>query len=270
LGCIGKGTLKAGGPVSCSGCGGRGIKIQIRQMGPMIQQVQSYCNECGGKGEMIAEKDRCPECLGKKVMPETAVQEFAVERGMEWGQALVKRGEGDQQPGVEPGDLVVIIQEKADKEEYYNSFKRHGNDLILHQQITLNEALTGFRFHVKQLDGRILVISKTGEVVKTNDVFMVENEGMPKEGNPYIKGRLFVQFEVIFPTYKQISQKSGQLKNILPQAAPLKPLGKDEVSEDVDSQRVDFEQEKKKGRRSGNSDSEEESQGAQPCMQSIM
>lgn len=267
---MGKGSLKEGGTTLCTGCSGRGVKVQIRQLGPgMIQQLQSVCPDCQGKGEMIAEKDRCPECQGKKVIPETTIQEFTVERGMEWGEALVKGGEGDQQPGVEPGDLVVVLQEKPDKDEYFQKFKRNGNDLIFAHELTLNEALTGFKFNIKQLDGRNLCVTSNGDVVKPGDVFMVDNEGMPKEGNPNVKGRLFIRFDVIFPHYKQIAKNVKELKSILPAPAPQKPVGKDEMIEDVDPKRVDFEQEKKKSRKKGSSDDDERG-GQQQCMHSIM
>ena len=36
-------------------------------MGPMVQQIQSQCRECGGEGETWAAKDKCPDCKGKKV-----------------------------------------------------------------------------------------------------------------------------------------------------------------------------------------------------------
>ena len=41
---------KQKGVEQCSGCGGRGAKIQTIRMGPMIQQVQKTCDDCGGRG----------------------------------------------------------------------------------------------------------------------------------------------------------------------------------------------------------------------------
>jgi len=145
--------------------------------------------------------------------------------------------------------------------------------LIFKHQLTLNEALTGFKILIKQLDGRILSVAKSGEVFKPKDVLMIEGEGMPKEGNPYEKGRLFLEFDILFPTYKQLSKNVGQLKSLLPQPGPSKVNSKDEIIEDVDSKRVDFEEEKRKGQRSrggGGDEDEDEERGPQPCMQNIM
>ena len=45
---------------------------------------------------MIAEKDKCKECLGKKVTQETKILEVHVDKGMSNGQKIPFRGEGDQ------------------------------------------------------------------------------------------------------------------------------------------------------------------------------
>jgi len=63
--CNGKGG-KEGAVKSCNGCNGQGIKIVLRQMGPMVQQLQQTCPDCNGEGEIINAKDRCKGCHGKK------------------------------------------------------------------------------------------------------------------------------------------------------------------------------------------------------------
>jgi DnaJ-class molecular chaperone len=49
------------------------------------------------------------------------------------------RGEGDQEPGIEPGDVVLVLQEKP-----HAVFKRRGKDLFMKMKISLVEALCGF------------------------------------------------------------------------------------------------------------------------------
>lgn len=268
--CLGMGSLKEGGTTTCASCRGRGMKILLRPLGPgMVQQIQTVCSECQGKGEVIDEKDRCQQCKGQKVIPETTVQEVVVEKGMEWGETIVRRAEGDQQPKMAPGDLIIVLQQKPDKDEYFNQFKRHGSDLIFKHQLTLNEALTGFRILIRHLDGRVLSLAKQGEVFKPKDVLMIDGEGMPKEGNPFEKGRLFIEIDVQFPTYNQLKKTANQLKSLLPQPQPSKI--KDDMVEDVESKRVDFEEEKRKGQRSrAAGDEDEEDDRPQPCMQNIM
>lgn len=128
----------------------------------MTQQIQSICPDCSGEGEIIPEKDRCALCRGKKVNNETKVVEVHVDKGMRDGQKIYLRGEGDQQPGVEPGDVIIMLQTKP-----HEKYQRSGDDLIMTHTISLTEALCGFNLVVSQLDSRELLIRHpAGEVIK--------------------------------------------------------------------------------------------------------
>ncbi len=61
---------------------------------------------------MISEKDRCKKCEGKKVVKEVKILEVHVDKGMKHGQKITFGGEADQAPGVEPGDIVLVLQGK--------------------------------------------------------------------------------------------------------------------------------------------------------------
>lgn len=48
--CNGTGS-KSGKSTTCTTCKGRGMRMQIRQLGPgMMQQMQVPCNDCSGTG----------------------------------------------------------------------------------------------------------------------------------------------------------------------------------------------------------------------------
>lgn len=126
------------------------MRIMIRQLAPgMVQQMQSVCTDCNGEGkgaqgskprssicsvccglacshpspcliyptlgEVISEKDRCKKCEGKKVVKEVKILEVHVDKGMKHGQKITFGGEADQAPGVEPGDIVLVLQEKENE-----------------------------------------------------------------------------------------------------------------------------------------------------------
>ncbi len=74
--------------------------------------------------------------------------------GMKDGQQIRFSGEGDQEPSLEPGDVVIILEEKE-----HSTFQRHGQDLITSMQITLVESLCGMQKTITTLDKRTLVIS---------------------------------------------------------------------------------------------------------------
>eukprot|EP00001_Collodictyon_triciliatum_P167645 29625_6 len=83
---------KEGSVSKCNSCDGRGIKIAIRQFGPMIQQVQMHCPDCKGKGETIKEKDRCKKCEGQKVVEEKKTLEVHIDPGASHGQKITFSG----------------------------------------------------------------------------------------------------------------------------------------------------------------------------------
>jgi DnaJ family protein A protein 1 len=74
--------------------------------------------------------------------------------GMEDGKKITFNGEGDQEPGLEPGDIIVVLDEKEN-----GIFKRDKTDLHMKMQITLTESLCGFHKVIKTLDNRELVIT---------------------------------------------------------------------------------------------------------------
>lgn len=106
-------------------------------------------------------------------------------------------------------------------------FKRRGANLFLKKEITLYEALTGYKFLVEQLDGRKLVIeNKAGEVTNPGDIKVVKSEGMPVHKNPFEKGHLFVEFVVTMPKPQEMSMEGNalkaHLKKVLPTPPPMK------------------------------------------------
>jgi len=192
----------------CTACDGQGVVVELRQIAlGMVQQLQRRCTECGGQGYC---------CQRKK---QRKILEVLVEKGMKHNQKVVFRGMADEKPNIEPGDVNFIIQEKE-----HETFKRKGADLLITKTLSLNEALCGFEWIVKHLDGRdISIKSKAGEVIKPEAtsshpfVKIVPGEGMPSHGNPFVKGNLYVLFRVEFPSDGELSNKDVKaLKKLLP------------------------------------------------------
>jgi len=47
-------------------------------------------------GEVIDEKDKCPQCKGQKVVQDKKMLEVHVEKGMQHGQKITFQGEADE------------------------------------------------------------------------------------------------------------------------------------------------------------------------------
>ncbi|KAK3094437.1 hypothetical protein FSP39_001770 [Pinctada imbricata] len=193
--CEGRGG-KEGAVEKCVTCRGTGVQIKMQQLGPMMmQQIQSVCSDCRGQGERINAKNRCKTCQGRKVIKESKILEVHVDKGMSDGENIRFHGEGDQEPGVEPGDIVVVLDE-----EQHDVYRRRGIDLLMQMELQLVEALCGFRKTITTLDKRTLIISTLpGEVIKHNEIKCIMNEGMPTYRNPFEKGHLIITFDVKFP-----------------------------------------------------------------------
>jgi len=211
--CQGRGG-KEGSVQKCNPCRGTGVQVRMHQIGPgMIQQTQSVCPECRGEGEIIPAKDRCKTCQGKKTVQEQKVLEVHIDKGMRDGQKQVFSGEGDQEPGIPPGDVVVVLDEQE-----HPTFVRKIHHLIMRMELELVEALCGFQKSITTLDNRHLLITVLpGEVIKNGELKCVPGEGMPHHKNPYEKGNLIIQFFVRFPPQNFIPQdKVAQLETFLP------------------------------------------------------
>merc|ERR1719367_2554161 len=210
----------------CPNCRGSGMQVRMQQLGPgMIQQIQSVCRDCQGQGERIDPKHRCKACAGKKVTRQKKILEVSVDKGMEDGQKITFADEGDQEPGLEPGDIIIVLDEKE-----HPVFKRQGINLIMKMQISLSEALTGLRRTVATLDGRTLVIQTVpGEVVKNGEIKCVLGEGMPTYRNTFEKGKLIIQFAVQFPERLEPALAESLAKILPPKEEAMIPDDHDEV-----------------------------------------
>jgi len=190
------------------------MKVTTRQIGPgMIQQMQHVCSECRGSGETISDKDRCPQCKGSKVTQEKKVLDVNVEKGMQHGQKIVFEGQADEAPDTVTGDIVFVLQLKE-----HPKFKRKHDDLFVEHTLSLTESLCGFQFALTHLDGRQLLIkSNPGEVIKPGQSKAINDEGMPHYQRPFMKGRLYIHFNVEFPDSGVLSpDHCKQLAVILP------------------------------------------------------
>jgi DnaJ family protein A protein 2 len=88
--------------------------------------------------------------------------------------------ESEQQPDIIPGDVIIILRQAPHKR-----FKRVGNNLFTEMTLTLEEALLGFKKKMVHLDGRVIEIrSELNEIIQPFSWKIIEEEGMPINGNP--------------------------------------------------------------------------------------
>ncbi|ORY89346.1 putative YDJ1-mitochondrial and ER import protein [Leucosporidium creatinivorum] len=257
--CKGKGG-KEGAVKSCAGCHGQGVKIVLRQLGPMVQQIQQTCSDCGGEGEIINAKDRCKGCSGKKIVNERKVLEVFIDRGMKEGQTISFSGEADQAPGIEPGDVVIVIEEKP-----HDVFKRKGDDLYAEVEIDLLTALAGGSFTIPHLDERALLVKiAPGEVIKPGSIKVIPGQGMPSYRH-HEMGDLIVHLSVKFPDSLD-PEALGPLESILP-PRPEQPTYPENIHLDEHVEMVDAADRKSRSQMDPDAMDEDDEQGGGPQVQ---
>lgn len=210
-GCNGKGGSEV---EKCGGCKGRGVVVKMIQLGPgMYSQSQADCGECKGTGEKIKKENICKSCKGNKLLEKKEKVEVPIAPGVPHEDKIVISGKGNEHPEYRTGDLIVVTQI-----EEHNLFKRVKNDLIIEKSISLIEALAGFEFNIKHLNGQEVTIKTgPGDIIQHKSARRVPNLGMPKHKEPFAHGDLIILFEIVMPV-KLSDQQIGELRKNLPNA----------------------------------------------------
>jgi chaperone protein DnaJ len=202
--CNGTGTKQNVKLNKCVDCNGSGIKRIVQQHGFSRIIRQTTCDKCSGSGEIINDKDKCVNCNGKKTSIEEKIIELNIKPGTKNNTQYRFKGESDEYPNYIAGDIIFVIKTKE-----HDRFIRDANDNLMYKhKILLSEALCGCKFSIKTLDNRILYV-KYDDVITPGKLLVLRNEGFTKKTNMYI------EFEIEFPTKKQIKNKDD-LINILP------------------------------------------------------
>ena len=144
-------------------------------------------------------------------MTEIEKMTIDIPKGINESEIIIKRGCGNAVNDQIVGDLKLIVNIKENK-----YFQRLGNDLIYQRKISLKEALCGFSFEIKHLNGKNIQMNNTvnSTVVKPGFKKIVPGLGMIREDQYKTVGNLIIEFEIEFPDV--LSNETVQLlKDIL-------------------------------------------------------
>ncbi len=212
--CTGTGAKPGTHASTCQHCNGTG-QVQVKQNTPFGQFINSKtCDVCKGEGKIIA--DPCPACNGKGKLRNNVKLKINVPAGIDDGQTISLRGEGDPgSKGGPNGDLFLNIRVKK-----HPLYKRQGNDVVCEVPITFTQAALGAELEVPTLDGKVKYTVPEG--TQTGSVFRLKGKGIPfLRGNG--RGDQYVKVNIDVP--KKLNEKQ---KELLKEFAEL---GGDEVHE---------------------------------------
>ncbi len=190
--CGGTGAKAGTTPKTCSTCNGTGqVRRATRTPFGSFTQV-SVCPSCNGSGEVIEEK--CPTCGGKGQNEVTKKLKITIPAGVDNGTRLRVSNEGDAgRRGGQGGDLYVFLAVKDDP-----LFRRDGINVLSELKISYLQAILGCRLRVSTVDGDTELTIPPG--TQPGTVLTLENQGVPRLGNPVSRGDHLITIEVKIPT----------------------------------------------------------------------
>ena len=208
-GCDGKGGKNIN---TCGACKGRGVVVRMVQLGPgMYSQSQSACGKCNGEGKVFKREDLCKTCDGERTIKKPEKIEIPLEKGIPNEHQIKIQEKGNEHPDYRTGDLVIVVSTNK-----HSVYTRKGSHLFMKMDVSLYEALSGFKFNIDMLDGATVTVETApGEIIKHKDLKMVKDLGLPEYQETFSFGNLFIEFNVVFPN--KISKAQAKiLKTVLP------------------------------------------------------
>ncbi len=198
--CNGSGAKPGSKIITCDKCGGRG-KIQMTQNTIMgsFSTVRT-CDKCQGSGKVI--EIPCEKCSGKGIVKKSRKIEITVPAGIDDGQAISLRGEGDAgTKGGPNGDLYVVMKVLPHK-----YFKRNGFDISANVRVPFVKMTLGGDIKIPTLEGEMEFNIPEGTTTGTK--FRVKDQGIPILNG---KGRGVLEFTVDVDVPKKLTDKQREI-----------------------------------------------------------
>lgn len=143
---------------------------------------------------------------GTKVFEKETIY-VEVPAGIDENEMIVLRDRGNIISEHQKGDIKISIQVVNN-----TPFRRSGLDLILDKNITLKEALCGFSFEIKYLNGKSYTLNNNkGSIVPPEYKKMYQGMGL-KRGEH--KGNMIIHFHIEFPD-KLTNEQIDELARVL-------------------------------------------------------
>jgi DnaJ-class molecular chaperone len=123
---------------------------------------------------------------------ETETIYINIPKGVDNNELIILRDKGHIINDSIKGDIKIFISVINDTE-----FIRNGLDLVLNKTISLKEALCGFSFDMKYLDGKTFKINNgNGNVIGFNYKKVLPDMGMKRDNH---NGNIVINFTIVFP-----------------------------------------------------------------------
>ena len=199
--CNGTGAKRGTTADKCSVCNGAG-KIRQVVTTPFGQMsTQKVCSHCGGSGKII--KEPCPDCKGKGINRKTVKLKVKIPEGIDDGQTIILRGEGEVGSNGGPnGDLYIVVHLKR-----HSIYSRKSEHVLCDVPITFTGAALGTEIELPMVDGTKEKF-RIPEGTQTGTKFTIKNKGF-KSVNGNWRGDFI--FTVIVQVPKRLTKEQRDL-----------------------------------------------------------
>ena len=217
--CHGTGAKPGTTPVKCKVCNGTGQVKQVQNTILGQMQTTRTCSECHGTGEIIQEP--CQNCNGKGKIRKQPKLKVKIPAGIDDGQTVVLRGEGEPgERGGPKGDLYITVKIKR-----HSIYTRKGNNVLCEVPITITQASLGAELEIPMVDGSKEKY-KIPDGTQTGTKFTIRNKGF-KSINSSSTGDFI--FTVTVQTPKRLTKEQRellvQLAKTMNEQPPIKKRG---------------------------------------------
>ena len=217
--CHGSGAKPGTSVTKCAVCNGTGQVKQVQNTILGQMQTTRTCTNCHGTGEVI--KEPCENCKGKGTVRKQPKIKVKIPAGIDDGQTVVLRGEGEPgEKGGPKGDLYITVKIKR-----HSIYTRKGNNVLCEVPITITQATLGAELEIPMVDGTKEKY-KIPDGTQTGTKFTIRNKGF-KSINSSIQGDFI--FTVTVQTPKRLSKEQRdllmQLAKTMNEQPPIKKRG---------------------------------------------
>ena len=182
------------------------INNAMQKPTPIIKTIPINMEQVMNGGNIPVEIERWILENGNKVFERETIY-VTIPKGIDDNEIIMLRDKGNILSEQNKGDIKLFV-----KVENTTDFKRSGLDLILERKVSLKEALCGFNFELKHVNGKSYTINNNpGSIVTPSYFKSIPNMGLTRDGHT---GNLVITFEVIFPETIDLD-KIAKLKEIL-------------------------------------------------------
>ena len=162
-----------------------------RKLAPIVKNVYINMEQVMAGANIPVEIERWIVQDGTKIFENETIY-VEVPPGIDDNEIILLRDKGNSMSENVKGDIKIFI-----KVTNNSLFKRQGLDLIFEKKISLKEALCGFSFELRHVNGKTYTINNNkGSIVTPSHFKSIPNMGFKRDGHI---GNLVITFIVEFP-----------------------------------------------------------------------